>query len=80
MASIVRSGNSRVRTQTAAREPLITANDTLIMEKENREYLGVEGYALMGAAFEVHSELNGGLSEDEARPRVDGKSERFARN
>ena len=50
------------------------------MEKENREYLGVEGYALMGAAFEVHSELNGGLSEDEARPRVDGKSERFARN
>jgi hypothetical protein len=37
------------------------------MEKENREYLGVEGYALMGAAFEVHGELNGGLAEDEAR-------------
>mgnify|MGYP000973356167 CR=1 FL=1 len=34
------------------------------MEKENREYLGLEGYALMGAAFEVHSELNGGLSEE----------------
>ena len=64
--------------RVASLGPLITANHTLIMKTENTEYLGVEGYALMGAAFEVHSELNGGLSEDEARQRGDGKSERFA--
>lgn len=40
-----------------------TANDTL-MEEKNKEYLGVEGYELMGAAFEVHRELNGGLAEE----------------
>ncbi|MDQ8196464.1 GxxExxY protein, partial [Coraliomargarita sp. SDUM461004] len=34
------------------------------MEKENTEYMGKEGYALMGAAFEVHRELNGGLAEE----------------
>lgn len=34
------------------------------MENTNKEYLGAEGYALMGAAFEVHSELNGGLAEE----------------
>lgn len=50
------------------------------MEEKNKEYLGVEGYELMGAAFEVHRELNGGLSEDGARKRGDGKSGRFARN
>ena len=32
--------------------------------KENTEYLGSEGYALMGAAFEVHRVLGGGLSEE----------------
>jgi hypothetical protein len=37
------------------------------MEKKNNEYLGQEGYALMGAAFEVHKELNGGLAEDGAQ-------------
>jgi GxxExxY protein len=31
---------------------------------ENTEYLGNEGYALMGAAFEVHKELGGGLGEE----------------
>jgi GxxExxY protein len=46
------------------RKPLITANITLMIQKENNEYLGAEGYALMGAAFEVHCELNGGLSEE----------------
>ena len=30
----------------------------------NKEYLGNEGYALMGAAFEVFKELGGGLSEE----------------
>lgn len=44
------------------------------------KYLSDEGYALMGAAFEVHQELNGGLYEDGARKRGDGKSGRFARN
>lgn len=34
------------------------------MKTENKEYMGTEGYTLMGAAFEVHSELNGGLSEE----------------
>ena len=32
--------------------------------KENNEYMGAEGYALMGAAFEVHKVLNGGLAEE----------------
>lgn len=31
---------------------------------ENKEYLGNEGYALMGAAFEVYKELGYGLSEE----------------
>ncbi len=31
---------------------------------ENKEFLGSEGYSLMGAAFEVHKELGGGLSEE----------------
>ena len=31
---------------------------------QNKEYLGNEGYALMGAAFEVFKELGGGLSEE----------------
>jgi len=30
----------------------------------SNEYLSDEGYALMSAAFEVHSELNGGLAEE----------------
>jgi GxxExxY protein len=34
------------------------------MEKQNDEYLGNEGYALMGAAFEVYREIGCGLSED----------------
>jgi GxxExxY protein len=34
------------------------------MEKENTEFLGSEGYALMGACFEVHTVLGGGLSEE----------------
>lgn len=34
------------------------------MSEKNEEYLGVEGYQLMGAAFEVHRELNGGLAEE----------------
>ena len=35
-----------------------------MIKTKNNEYLGSEGYALMGAAFEVHQELNGGLSEE----------------
>lgn len=31
---------------------------------ENTQYLGVEGYQLMGAVFEVYKELGGGLSEE----------------
>jgi hypothetical protein len=31
---------------------------------QNDEYLGNEGYALMGTAVEVHSQLGGGLSEE----------------
>jgi hypothetical protein len=50
------------------------------MKDTNDEYMGKEGYELMAAVFEVHQELGGGLSEDEARSRVDGKSERFARD
>ena len=34
------------------------------MAKENTEYMSTEGYSLMGAAFEVHRELNGGLAEE----------------
>ena len=34
------------------------------MEKQNNEYLGNEGYALMGAAFEVYREIGCGLSEE----------------
>jgi len=30
---------------------------------KEKEYLSDEGYALMGAAFEVHREIGGGLSE-----------------
>jgi len=37
------------------------------MEDPNKKYLSEEGYALVGAAFEVHREIGGGLSEDEAR-------------
>ena len=32
--------------------------------ESNKEYMGDEGYALNGAAFEVHRELGGGLSEE----------------
>ena len=38
----------------------------LRMER-HAEYMGTEGYDLIGAAFEVHRELGGVLSEDEAR-------------
>ena len=31
---------------------------------ENTEYLGSEGYALMGAVFEVYKELGAGMSEE----------------
>ncbi len=31
---------------------------------ENKEYLGEEGYLLMGAAFEVYRELGHGLAEE----------------
>ena len=34
------------------------------MKHMNKEYLSDEGYALMGAVFEVHQELGGGLSEE----------------
>jgi GxxExxY protein len=34
------------------------------MEFKNQEYLGNEGYALMGAVFEVYRELGAGLSEE----------------
>ena len=32
--------------------------------KENRHYLGKEGYALMGAAFEVYTEQGHGMGEE----------------
>lgn len=34
------------------------------MKESNTEYMGKEGYSLMGAVFEVHRELGGGLSEE----------------
>jgi GxxExxY protein len=34
------------------------------MKDTNDEYMGKEGYELMGAVFEVHQELGGGLSEE----------------
>jgi GxxExxY protein len=34
------------------------------MKDTNHEYMGTEGYALMGAVFEVHRELGRGLSEE----------------
>ena len=34
------------------------------MTDTNDEYLGAQGYSLMGAVFEVHKELGGGLSEE----------------
>jgi hypothetical protein len=35
-----------------------------MMEDTNDEYMGADGYTLMGAAFEVHGQLGGGLSEE----------------
>jgi hypothetical protein len=37
---------------------------TGFMTTQNIEYLGNEGYELIGAAFEVHGELGGGMSEE----------------
>ncbi|MFQ3225687.1 MAG: GxxExxY protein [Lentimonas sp.] len=34
------------------------------MTDTNDEYLGAQGYSLMGAVFEVHQELGSGLSEE----------------
>lgn len=34
------------------------------MMTQNTEYMGSEGYELIGAAFEVHGELGGGMSEE----------------
>jgi hypothetical protein len=34
------------------------------MTQTNKKYMGTEGYALMGAIFEVHKVLGGGLSEE----------------
>ena len=34
------------------------------MAYKSSEYLGAEGYALIGAAFEVHRELGGGMGEE----------------
>ena len=34
------------------------------MTNTNDEYLSAQGYSLMGAVFEVHKELGGGLSEE----------------
>jgi GxxExxY protein len=36
----------------------------LAMTTQNTEYMGSEGYELIGAAFEVHRELGGGMSEE----------------
>ena len=50
------------------------------LQQVSKDYLSDEGYAMIDAAFEVHRELGGGLSEDKARSRGDGKSARFVRN
>lgn len=34
------------------------------MTTQNKEYMGTDGYELIGAAFEVHGELGGGMSEE----------------
>lgn len=34
------------------------------MTAQNTEYMGPEGYKLIGAAYEVHRELGGGMSEE----------------
>lgn len=42
------------------------------MSNIEKQYLSDEGYALMGAVFEVHREMGSGLYEDEVRKHVDG--------
>jgi hypothetical protein len=51
-------------------------NDTKYtnLQQVSKDYLSDEGYAMMGAAFEVHREIGCGLSEDGARQRGDGES------
>lgn len=34
------------------------------MDTQTTEYMGAEGYEMIGAAFEVHGELGGGMSEE----------------
>ena len=41
-----------------------SADRSTLMTIQNSEYLGSEGYALIGGAFEVHRELGGGMSEE----------------